>query len=228
MMSQTKQKSGELELRQAFRLFDADNDGFITFDDLKRVMRNCGENLSDSELKHMFTKADVNNDNRVDMKGKWLLVTSCACSHLRLKHGLPAEINKTPPPPSPRPAPPQSPCWIQRVNPGWLASLVDLVTWPLSKIFYVIPFLFVFRVSSNSQRSLSWSSPIKHDSRIQFKKMSEVSEGKKPELLAPRGNGRKKERGARGRHAMGDGAPAWEAHENRFYSLFECAENSFG
>ena len=38
--------------------------------------------------------------------------------------------------------------------------------------------------------------------------MSEVSEGKKPELLAPRSNGRKKERGARGRHAMGDGAPA--------------------
>ena len=98
MMSQTKQKTGELELRQAFRLFDADNDGFITFDDLKRVMRNCGENLSDSELKHMFTKADVNNDNRVDMKGKWLLVTSCACSHLRLKLGLPAEINKIPPP----------------------------------------------------------------------------------------------------------------------------------
>ena len=101
MMSQTKQKTGELELRQAFRLFDADNDGFITFDDLKRVMRNCGENLSDSELKHMFTKADVNNDNRVDMKGKWLLVTSCACSHLRLKLGLPADINKIPPPPAP-------------------------------------------------------------------------------------------------------------------------------
>ena len=103
MMSQTKQKTGELELRQAFRLFDADNDGFITFDDLKRVMRNCGENLSDSELKHMFTKADVNNDNRVDMKGKWLLVTSCACAHLRLKLGLPAEINKTPPPSRPAP-----------------------------------------------------------------------------------------------------------------------------
>ena len=71
MMSQTKQKSGEVELRQAFRLFDADGDGFITYDDLKRVMRNCGENLSDSELKLMFTKADVNNDNRVDMKGKY-------------------------------------------------------------------------------------------------------------------------------------------------------------
>ena len=62
---------------------------------------------------------------------------------------------------------------------------------------------------------------------MQFKKMSEVSEGKKPELLAPGSYGRKKERGARGRHLMGDGAPAWEAHENSFYLLFECAENSY-
>ena len=38
--------------------------------------------------------------------------------------------------------------------------------------------------------------------------MSKVSEGKKPELLTPGSNGRKKEWGARGRHLMGDGAPA--------------------
>jgi len=57
--------------------------------------------------------------------------------------------------------------------------------------------------------------------------MSEVSEGKKPELLAPGSNGRKKELCARGRHAMGDGAPAREAHENRFYSPFESTENSY-
>ena len=71
MMSQTQEKHHETELRQAFRLFDSDDDGFITFEDLKRVMRNCGESLSDSELKKMFTKADVNQDNLVDLKGKY-------------------------------------------------------------------------------------------------------------------------------------------------------------
>ena len=70
MMSQTKEKGQQAEMRQAFKLFDSDGDGFITFDDLKRVMRNCGENLSEVELKNMFTKADINRDNLVDMKGK--------------------------------------------------------------------------------------------------------------------------------------------------------------
>ena len=70
MMSQTKEKGQQTELRQAFRLFDADDDGFITFEDLKRVMRVTGESLSDKELKDMFTKADINKDSLVDMKGK--------------------------------------------------------------------------------------------------------------------------------------------------------------
>ena len=70
MMSHTQEKGHQEELRQAFNLFDSDGDGFITFEDLKRVMRNCGENLSDTELKHMFTKADINRDNLVDLKGK--------------------------------------------------------------------------------------------------------------------------------------------------------------
>lgn len=78
MMSQTKEKGHQAELRQAFRLFDSDGDGFITFDDLKRVMRNCGESLSDTELKNMFTKADINRDNLVDMKGKQMMLES-AC-----------------------------------------------------------------------------------------------------------------------------------------------------
>ena len=77
MMSQTKEKGHQAELRQAFRLFDSDGDGFITFDDLKRVMRNCGESLSETELKNMFTKADINRDNLVDMKGKLITLEFC-------------------------------------------------------------------------------------------------------------------------------------------------------
>ena len=40
-------------------------------------------------------------------------------------------------------------------------------------------------------------------------------------------SGHKKERGARGRHAREEGAPAREAHENRFNSLSEGAEISY-
>lgn len=77
MMSQTQEKHHQAELRQAFRLFDADGDGFITRDDLKRVMRNCGENLTDAELNIMFTKADINKDNLVDLKGEGVFLLKC-------------------------------------------------------------------------------------------------------------------------------------------------------
>ena len=58
--------------------------------------------------------------------------------------------------------------------------------------------------------------------------MSEVSEGKKPELLAPGSNGARK-------NGPREGDTRWEMerlperpmHENSFYSLFECAENSY-
>ena len=70
MMSRTKEKGHEEEVRRAFNLFDKDGDGFITYQDLQRVMRNCGENLPEKELRQMFTKADVNQDDLVDFKGK--------------------------------------------------------------------------------------------------------------------------------------------------------------
>lgn len=59
MMSQTQEKHHQAELRQAFRLFDADGDGFITRDDLKRVMRNCGESLTNAELDSFKQMEDI-------------------------------------------------------------------------------------------------------------------------------------------------------------------------
>lgn len=40
-------------------------------------------------------------------------------------------------------------------------------------------------------------------------------------------NGRKKERGARRRHAREEGAPTQEAHENHFNSLSKGVEDSY-
>ena len=56
----------------AFKLFDSDGDGFITLDDLKRVMRATGEKMTDSELRDMFRKADQDRDNLVSFSGKCL------------------------------------------------------------------------------------------------------------------------------------------------------------
>lgn len=56
----------EAKKREAFKVFDMDGNGFIDKHELKYVMRRLGENLSDDDLKAMFTEADLNGDGLID------------------------------------------------------------------------------------------------------------------------------------------------------------------
>jgi hypothetical protein len=51
---------------KAFRLFDGDGTGRITFKNLKRVAKELGENLTDEELQEMIDEADRNGDGEID------------------------------------------------------------------------------------------------------------------------------------------------------------------
>lgn len=65
----SSQKHNMEEIRIAFKKMDKDRDGFVSFDDLKRTMTECKENLSDSELHRMITDADLDLDGRVCYTG---------------------------------------------------------------------------------------------------------------------------------------------------------------
>lgn len=61
-----EEKSTREEIMKAFSLFDADNTGRITFENLKQVANELGEDLADDELREMIAEADRDGDGGVD------------------------------------------------------------------------------------------------------------------------------------------------------------------
>ncbi|XP_009638995.1 caltractin [Egretta garzetta] len=56
----------EKEILEAFKVFDCDGTGKISFEDLKVVAREVGEDITDEELQEMIDEADVDGDGEVD------------------------------------------------------------------------------------------------------------------------------------------------------------------
>ena len=59
----------EEDLKEAFKVFDKDNNGFISQSELRLVMVNLGEKLTDDELKEMILEADIDGDGQVNYEG---------------------------------------------------------------------------------------------------------------------------------------------------------------
>ncbi|ODN02619.1 Calmodulin [Orchesella cincta] len=56
----------EQELRDAFRIFDKHNRGYISASDLRAVLHCLGEDLSEDEIEDMIKEVDVDGDGRID------------------------------------------------------------------------------------------------------------------------------------------------------------------
>ena len=70
MARKTKETHSDEEIRQAFRVFDKDGNGFISAAELRHVMINLGEKLTDEEIDDMIREADTDGDGQVNYEGK--------------------------------------------------------------------------------------------------------------------------------------------------------------
>lgn len=79
-------KPGDIieENRAAFQVFDRDGSGTISADEMRQVMKNLGENLTDQEIDEMIAIADKDNNGTIDCE-------SCSSLQFRLQ-GWPREL----------------------------------------------------------------------------------------------------------------------------------------
>jgi calmodulin len=56
----------EEELIEAFKVFDRDQNGFISAAELRHIMTNLGEKLTDEEVDEMIREADVDGDGQIN------------------------------------------------------------------------------------------------------------------------------------------------------------------
>merc|ERR1712205_274691 len=66
MARKMKDTDTEEELVEAFKVFDRDGNGLISAAELRHVMTNLGEKLTDEEVDEMIREADVDGDGAIN------------------------------------------------------------------------------------------------------------------------------------------------------------------
>lgn len=66
MAKQMRETDTEEEMREAFKIFDRDGDGFISPAELRFVMIQLGEKVTDEEIDEMIREADFDGDGMIN------------------------------------------------------------------------------------------------------------------------------------------------------------------
>eukprot|EP00741_Cyanophora_paradoxa_P003358 tig00000692_g3264.t1 len=66
MSKKSKEPYSTEEIMDAFRVFDKEGSGYITTVELRHIMTNLGEKLTDEEVDEMIREADVSGDGKVN------------------------------------------------------------------------------------------------------------------------------------------------------------------
>merc|ERR1712157_706784 len=68
--------SQRAEIEQTFKVFDKNGDGKITFDELKEVLTQLGEEVTDKDVSDMIKEADTNGDGAIDFDEFMVMMTA--------------------------------------------------------------------------------------------------------------------------------------------------------
>lgn len=60
----------EEDIKQAFRVFDSDNKGYIESADLRELLENMYWKVREEDLKDLITRANLDQDRRVSFEGR--------------------------------------------------------------------------------------------------------------------------------------------------------------
>jgi calmodulin len=82
MARKMKDTDSEEEIREAFKVFDRDNNGFISAAELRHVMTSIGEKLTDDEVDEMIREADQDGDGRIDCESTSLYCSQVGCADM--------------------------------------------------------------------------------------------------------------------------------------------------
>lgn len=64
-------------MKEAFEVFDTDNNGFIDAEELKAIMVALGEQVSDEEVQGMIQEADSDGDGMIDYDEFAKMMSGC-------------------------------------------------------------------------------------------------------------------------------------------------------
>ena len=86
MTTKMSEKDSREEILKAFRLFDDEEKGKISFRNLKRVAKELGENMTDEELHEMIEEADRDGDGEINEEEFLrIMKKTSACARLALR-----------------------------------------------------------------------------------------------------------------------------------------------
>eukprot|EP00252_Welwitschia_mirabilis_P015317 TRINITY_DN33658_c0_g1_i1.p1 TRINITY_DN33658_c0_g1~~TRINITY_DN33658_c0_g1_i1.p1 ORF type:complete len:151 (-),score=17.02 TRINITY_DN33658_c0_g1_i1:188-640(-) len=75
MAKKTRDVDSEEEIKNAFRVFDKEGTGYLCTAELRHVLTNLGEKLSDEEVDEMMKEANIDKDGRIKFEDFVSLMT---------------------------------------------------------------------------------------------------------------------------------------------------------